>query len=405
MTTKPSEPPSSPEILFVVGGLIIGGTERHLSSVARALIRLGWRVSIYSLAGDGPLRAEMEAGGVTVVLPPIDRSAIADVLILRVLRFAYAGFHLIYTMLRTRPQIVHFFLPAAYVVGAIAAALAGAQTRIMSRRSLNTYQQVFPAIRWAEMKLHRRMDAVLGNSEAVMRQLREEGIQDHKLGLIYSGIELSTSQPIGRTELRASLGIEESALVYIIVANLIPYKGHIDLIEAFGIAANEIGQPWYLLIVGRDDGVGPEIRAKARQLKIDDRVSLVGPRPDVSSLLMLSDVGLLCSHEEGFSNVILEAMAARLPMIVTNVGGNAEAVLHGETGLVVPPRDPQALATSIVCLARNSQLRQRYGSAGRKRVESQFSLKTCVDKYEALYRGLLRGKIPRDIPELHDCNQ
>lgn len=400
MTTTPPEVPGSPDILFVIGGLTVGGTERHLSSIARALIRLGWRVRIYSLAGDGPMRAEIEAGGVTVVVPPIDRGATADVLILRVLRLIYAGFHLVYTMLQTRPQIVHFFLPEAYMIGAVAAALARVPTRVMSRRSLNIYQRAYPATRWIEMKLHRRMDAVLGNSEAVVRQLREEGVREDRLGLIYNGIELSMSAPIDRTEVRSSLGIGGSTLVYIIVANLIPYKGHIDLIEAFGLAADAIGQPWHLLIVGRDDGVGLAIRAKARELGIEDKVSLLGSRPDVTSLFRASDVGLLCSHQEGFSNAILEAMAAGLPMIVTNVGGNAEAVLDGVTGLVVPQRDPQGLATSIVCLARDPQLRQRYGSAGLERVDSQFALETCVAKYGALYSGLLRGKAPCDIPEV-----
>jgi glycosyltransferase involved in cell wall biosynthesis len=121
----------------------------------------------------------------------------------------------------------------------------------------------------------------------------------------------------------------------------------------------------------------------------------------VANLLGASDVGLLCSHQEGFSIAILEAMAAGLPMIVTDVGGNAEAVLDGVTGLVAPPHDPQALATSIVRLARDPKLRQRYGSAGRERVKLQFSLEACIAKYEALYGGLLRGRTPRDIREVH----
>jgi glycosyltransferase involved in cell wall biosynthesis len=399
MTSSPELP--APDILFVIGGLTVGGAERHLSSIARAFVRKGWRVRIYSLTGDGPMRAEIEGGGVTVVVPPVDRSAIADVLILRVLRFVVAGCHLTYVMLRTRPRIVHFFLPSAYLVGAIAAALARVRTRVMSRRSLNVYQRAYLATRWIEMKLHPRMDAVLGNSAAVVQQLREEGIQEEKLGLIYNGIEFSMSSPIDRAAVRSSLDIDGAALVFIIVANLIPYKGHVDLIEAFGIADDEIVQPWRLLIVGRDDGAGPKIHARAQQLKIEDRVSLLGPRADVASLLAASDVGLLCSHQEGFANAILEAMAAGLPMIVTNVGGNAEAVLDGVTGLIVPPHDPQALARSIVHLARDPKLRQRYGGAGRERVESHFLLDTCVAKYEALYGGLLRGKTPRDIPEVY----
>ena len=87
-------------------------------------------------------------------------------------------------------------------------------------------------------------------------------------------------------------------------------------------------------------------------------------------------------------------------MIVTNVGGNAEAVVDGETGLVVSPHDPASLAEAIVRLAGDPALRQRYGAAGLKRIEALFLSDTCAAKYEALYRGLMQGALPRDIPEV-----
>jgi len=87
-------------------------------------------------------------------------------------------------------------------------------------------------------------------------------------------------------------------------------------------------------------------------------------------------------------------------MIVTDVGGNAEAVVDGETGIVVAPRDPDALADAILRLACDGELRQRYGEAGRRRVEAHFSLEACVGAYEALYRGLLAGKRPGEIPQV-----
>jgi glycosyltransferase involved in cell wall biosynthesis len=130
----------------------------------------------------------------------------------------------------------------------------------------------------------------------------------------------------------------------------------------------------------------------------------MGLRSDIASLMSASDVGVLCSHQEGFSNAILEAMAAGLPMIVTDVGGNAEAVLAGETGLVVPPSHPEALAEALVSLARDPLLRKAFGEAGRARLETRFRLDSCVARYHALYRGLLRGQIPRDIPEVHCTN-
>ena len=396
-----AELPESPDVLFVVGALEIGGTERHLLNVGRQLRRAGWRVCVYSLAGDGALRGELESAGVEVILPPIGRSAIPNAVVLRVVRLIFSAVHLTYVMVRRRPRVAHFFLPAAYLIGAIAASLARIKIRVMSRRSLNTYQRAYPSVQWLEMKLHGSMNAVLGNSNAVVRQLRdEERVPPDKLGLIYNGIESSPEPLNRRATVRSSLEIEDRTLIYIIVANLIPYKGHLDLIAAFGIANERIGQPWRLLIVGRDDGAGPDIRALAQTLNVEERISFLGTRSDVAGLLSASDVGLLCSHEEGFSNAILEAMAAGLPMVVTDVGGNAEAVVADETGLVVPPRQPEALAEAIVRLARDPLLRKTYGAAGQARLETQFRLDSCVARYEALYRGLLRGLTPRDIPEV-----
>jgi serine/threonine protein kinase len=188
-------------------------------------------------------------------------------------------------------------------------------------------------------------------------------------------------------------------------ANLLVREDDVLKIAAFGIASERITQPWQLLIVGRDDGAGFDIRALAKKLNIENKISFTGIRSDVASLMLASDIGLLCSHQEGFSNAILEAMAAGLPMIVTDVGGNPEAVLAGETGLVVPPHDPEALAESLVSLARDPLLRKTYGEAGRARLEAQFLLDSCVARYEALYRGLLRGQSPRDIPEVHCTNR
>jgi glycosyltransferase involved in cell wall biosynthesis len=156
-----------------------------------------------------------------------------------------------------------------------------------------------------------------------------------------------------------------------------------------GAAANSLPPSWTLLCVGRDDGIGSSLIDLARELSIDAHIRLLGSQSDVSALLASADVGILCSHEEGFSNAILESMAAGLPMIVTDVGGNAEAVLDRETGYVVPPRDPAALGAAIVALAANADLRKQMGATGRRRVETHFSITRCVEDYDNLYCNLI----------------
>jgi glycosyltransferase involved in cell wall biosynthesis len=378
----------SPEIFFVIGTFEVGGAESHLLSITRELVRRGWKVSVYALEKGGPLQRGFEESGATILSSP--KASLAH--------FAQAAWHLLWTMIKHRPAIAHSFLPLAYLIAAPSALLARIPVRIMSRRS---YQADMWWLSSVERLLHKTMTAILGNSLSVVRQLRDEGVPSRKLGLIYNGIDIARSRDSGsRPATRAAIGLTEATLTFVIVANLIPYKGHRDLIEALRQCRAQLPEPWRLLIVGRDDGIAVALRAQAAEAGIAGNVSFLGPRQDVPDLLKACDIGLLCSHQEGFSNAILEGMAASLPMIVTDVGGNAEAVLDGMTGIVVPAHDPARLAKAIACLANNATMRSDLGAAARLRVEEYFSLERCVSAYDELYRTLLAGKTLHDAPHV-----
>jgi len=392
---------SATDVLFVVGSFDVGGAERHLTLIASALARRGWRVTIYSLSGRGPALELFGTDDVGIICPPLERGSGREFVLRRLLRIAVVVVHLLKVMLQHRSAAVHFFLPSSYLIGAPLAIIAGIKRRVMSRRSLNRYQSKNMLIGPLERLLHPFMTAILGNSRSVMRELEAEGVHAGRLGLIYNGVDTSIfAASGGREQTRRALGIQDSTLVLAIVANLIPYKGHLDLVEALGQSAREMPDDWKLLIVGRDDGAGAAIKTLAEMRGLADKLLFVGPRKDVSELLAASDIGLLASHEEGFSNAVIEGMYARLPMIVTDVGGNGEAVIDGENGLVVPPHDPSAFGRAIVRLAADPALRAKYGANGRRRVETHFTLDSCVGRYEALYRGLQASKIPRDIVEI-----
>jgi glycosyltransferase involved in cell wall biosynthesis len=242
------------------------------------------------------------------------------------------------------------------------------------------------------------MSAIIANCRRVTEDLAEEGCTADQLGLIYNGVAIGNlGAPVDRTAIRAGLGIAPDALIATIVANLIPYKGHLDLLEALGQIRDRLASRFKVLCVGRDEGAQGELEARCRQLGLDDTVIFLGVRNDVADLLGASDIALLTSHQEGFSNSIIEAMAAGLPLVVTDVGGNAEAVVDGETGLVVPARQPAALGDAILELATDDELRGRFGRAGQERARRLFSLEGCVDRYERLYRGLLAGKRPAEL--------
>jgi len=399
-TVKVGSRDRATDILFVCSDLLVGGTERQLTAIAPGLVRLGWRVSVYSLAGRGPLQAELAHGAVTVILPPMNRSPNDTSWIKRIFARGLTAVHLAFLMLKARPAIIHFMLPEAYLVGAPLAKLARIPVKIMSRRSLNLYQKN-SFVRNIEHWLHRSMNAILGNSLNVIRELKGEGVPSARLGLIYNGIDLDPFADFdARKSERISLGFKPSTFVMCMVANLISYKGHRDLVEALGQMASKLPADWHLLLVGRDDGMGAQLRKQAEQFGIVKNISFLGSRSDVPDLLAASDLGILCSHQEGFSNAILEGMAARLPMIVTDVGGNSEAVIDGVTGLVVPANDPARLGAAIVKLATNQDMRNTFGAAGYARVSGHFGMDRCVAAHDQLYRTLLAGGAPGDLAQI-----
>lgn len=372
-------------VLVVISSLDRGGTERHLMQVLPRLSRYGYRVAVHCLVHKGELSADLERAGITVVGGKVKpRSSWGWLFALIV-----GGFSLALRLLLKRPDVVHFFLPSAYIIGAPLALLTFIRVKIMSRRSLNNYQRSYFWVGPVERFLHRRMDVVAGNSMSVVAQLREEGVPEQRLRLIYNGVDLNGFVDLSaRGVARSERDIAPDVIVFVIVANLLRYKGYDDLLEALSIAAPSLPDKWVLLCAGRDGGIGEHLTTQAQRLGLKDRIRFLGPVADVPRLLAAADIALLTSHEEGFSNAVIEYMAAGLPVIATDVGGNVEALDHGQAGVVVPARNSAALATAICELARDPELRRSLGDTARRRVTEHFSLEACVRGYDALYNQL-----------------
>jgi glycosyltransferase involved in cell wall biosynthesis len=378
-------------LLVVTESLGFGGTETHLIRLLAPLAACGWSIAVFCLSDRGQRADQLEAAGVSVFSRTRQRPAQAyknrnSVTI------ALAANHLFWLMRRWRPHIVHFYLPGPYLVGAPPAIAAGTPIRIMSRRSLSNYQKNHPLLARLERRLHRGMDALIGNSQAVVSDLISEGAPSDKVHLIYNGIGSSLDLP-DRSEARQALGIGQDTVVGVVIANLIPYKGHRDLVEGLALVSRSLPPGWRVLCVGRDEGMQEKLEKLAEARGIKGNIPFLGERADTSTLFAAADFCVLSSWEEGFSNVILEAMSAGLPTIVTRVGGNPEAVIDQETGFVVPPRDPEALGNAIHRLAQDFDLRQRLGAAAQRRVRQEFSIESCVDSHNLLYEELMRRRL------------
>lgn len=389
--TQPSVPATDgARILYVIGSLNFGGAEFHLRLITPELRSRGWKPTIYCLAQRGAQASDVEAADVEVIGPPLKTKRLPASLH-RVVQATMSGGKLFWLLIRQRPDIVHFFLPGAYLIGGPLSVLARTPVRIMSRRSLDNYQARWPLLRRVELRLHKRMNAILGNSSAVVSQLIErEACQPRRVHLIHNGIDLSRYGDRSRRDAtRTALDIPSTARVASIVANLIPYKGHADLLSGLHLVRDRLPPGWVLLTIGRDDGALNDLRALSEELGLAPHIRFLGLRRDVPDLLAASDVGILSSHQEGFSNALIEGMASGLPMVATNVGGNADAVIHDETGLIVPPHQPQELGNAVAHLMADEERARVMGDAGKRRAHTLYSLASCVGAYEALYRSLL----------------
>ncbi len=369
------------QILIVIGQLDRGGTEQHLASILPQLHKADRRFTVFSFKPGGALEPGLEAAGIPVVSPRRSPRGFWGLVFIAVGLCAY--------LRREKPDVVHYFLPEAYIVGAMCGSIMGIQHQVLSRRSLRVYQKRYPGIDRIERFLHRRMRRLVGNSNAILNELRSEGVPEEKLRLIYNGVEISTPQRSTRSHIRGDLGISSGALVFVKVANLISYKGHGDLLEALAGIRDELPRDWVLLCCGRDDGIGEALRSLAARLGLAAHVHWLGSVDNVPEHLMASDIGVLASHQEGFSNAVLEYMSAGLPVVVTSVGGNPEAVDFGRCGRLVPAHQPHALRKALLEVVNDPKQRVGLGALGREFVSRNFSVAACVQKYAVLYDELL----------------
>ncbi|MBI3780859.1 MAG: glycosyltransferase [candidate division NC10 bacterium] len=384
------------KILYIIGSLDIGGSEQQLIKLAVGLDRSRFNPVVCCLSKHGALRDELTKHGVRVEIVSFRGLSFFRHLPRVLLQLG----RLVLFIKRERPDIIHCILFWAYIIGTYAAKMAGVPIVIASRRGLGHFKANKPHDLFLERLANQMTDLIVANSEAVKEDvIREEKVEPSRIRVIHNGVDLSLYDVQPETALRTSLGIPERARVIGVVANLIHYKGHGFFLRACQEIKRKHPATKFLLI-----GEGPlrgELMALAKGLELESDVLFLGSRPDVPRLLALMDVVVLPSLEEGFPNAVLEAMAARKPVVASRVGGVPEAVVHGETGILVPPKDPAALAEAIRWLLEHPVEAARFGEAGRHRVAERFDLSTMVLQYEVVYERLVGEKCSDNVSKKH----
>lgn len=234
------------------------------------------------------------------------------------------------------------------------------------------------------------MDRIVAVSESNRALFRCFGKVSGKVVTIYNGIDLTKfNGSKDATLTKGQFGIKPDDFVIGIIGVFDRIKGHAYLFHAMEMLVADGIKNIVCLVVG-DGRDHEEIHQEVTKRGIADRLRFLGYRNDVPDLLRLMDIVVLPSLQESFPRVPLEAMAMKVPVVATTVGGIPEAVAEGETGVLVPPGDSVAIRDAIMHLYRNPDIRKKMGEAGRKRIEKEFSIGKNIKETENLYFDILK---------------
>jgi glycosyltransferase involved in cell wall biosynthesis len=290
---------------------------------------------------------------------------------------------------RSHFDVVHSHDLWSNLLAIPAARLARVPVIISSRRDLGHLAWYTPRRRKFLRYLQSLSTAVLVNSGQISEQLvREDGFRPEFIRVVHNGIDLDHFSRLVPERGRIFPGMENCRLIVCTGNMHSDVKGHPTLIEAARRICSKFPQVKFVLI--GDGEKRAEFESRVSKFGLQPNFVFLGSRQDVSEILACCDMAVLPSQAEGFSNALLEYMAAGLPTIATDIGGSREVIENGLNGLLVKPNEPAALADAISSLLENPPFAYQLGAAGRERVRRHFDFAQLTSKVDALYTELLQ---------------
>ena len=369
----------SARLVLAIGELEIGGTQRQMLELAKRLDRRAFTPEVLCLSRSLAFADEFERSGVPVTV--VEKRSRYDISVIVRLR----------TFLRGSKILISFgFTADAWC--RIAACLAGIPVVVSSVRTSNEESRLIDAVNRVLVPL---TDYFIANSRAVGRYLENIGVPADKQSIIVNGFDMEriSAASVEPASVRHSLGIPATNFVIGMVSRLSPEKnveGFLRIGRAFCQACPETT----LIVIG-DGPEADRLKDLASEWKLDKHLRWLGERHDVPALLRGFDVAMLTSFREGLSNTLLEYMASGLPVIASDVGGNAEVIAHGRNGLLFPVDDVDGAAEHLLVLSRDTDLRRNLGCQARADVTSQFAMSGMITKTQELLLRLCHEKHQR----------
>lgn len=289
-----------------------------------------------------------------------------------------------------RPAIVHAHDPHAVSMAATALSFGAVSPSppLVASRRVDFHLSGNSLSRWK----YRQVTRFIAASGAIRDILVDDGIPAEMVTVVHDGIDVARVQRWPTSDMHATFWLPHGVPVVVNVGALVGHKGQRHLLEAWPLVMRAVPDA-HLVILGEGELRAP-LERQVKDLHLERAVRLPGFRDDVISLMRSADLFVMSSVTEGLGSTVLDAMALGLAVVGTRAGGIPEAVVHGETGLLVPPAEPKPLASAMVRLLKDPLLRAQYGHAGRTRVEQHFGVNKLVEGTLAVYQDLVGDREP-----------
>ena len=279
-------------------------------------------------------------------------------------------------------KIVHLHSPHAHTLGLLAAKSAGNCKIVLSRRvNFHIKKNILSRVKYLNV------DRIIAISERVKQALVTDGLPEEKVDVVYSGVDIQRFQNVQADYLISELGCNRDKLIIGNIAALTWDKDHRTLLEGARIVVDKFPQVIFLIV-----GEGPlrrEMEVLIKKLDLEKEVKLLGFRRDIPEILSLLDLFVLSSSWEGLGTSLLDALASRVPVVATNVGGIPEIIKDRINGILVPSKNPGTLAEAIISFLKNRDLARRMAEQGFQLVKEKFSTDRMVEETRKIYDRLL----------------
>jgi glycosyltransferase involved in cell wall biosynthesis len=367
--------------LYTVAFMEVGGSQTHLLQVLKLIDRDRFEPMLCCLTGEGALLDAARDTGVPVFDGGMRSGFQPHQTFLAACRLASLA-------RRERVDVVHNYLLRANIVGTIAARLARVPVVLTSKRGCHERR----GVELAGAKLSNWLaDRVTANAEAVRDFVHgNEGCPKDKMVVIPSGVDTDRFQPLPSGDYKTRLGLSPDRPVVGVVTRMRVRKGVEEFLRAMDLVRQRF--PGAQAAVAGEVTLDDELQRLVDGSGLGNDLHLLGRRSDMPEVLSAFDMFVLSSHDEGMSNAVLEAMSMELPVVATDVGGTGEVVRHGESGLLVPAKDPLPLAAAMIEILSDPIRGRAMGRLGRQIVIDGFSARSMVRQMETLYLSLLRER-------------